>query len=82
MNVLGMFCLRDVVCRNLIAGVLTLLNTGKSECHAVRMEKVESFEIVLMRDTKFFVFTNKGFASLPDSLPLIFQVLNTNLLRK
>lgn len=24
------------------------------------MEKVESFEIVLMRDMKLFVFTNKG----------------------
>lgn len=46
------------------------------------MEKVESFEIVLMRDAKLFVFTKKGFASLPDSLTLIFQVLNTNLLRK
>lgn len=59
-----------------------MLNTGKSECHAVRMEKVKGFEIVLMRDTKLFIFTNKGFASLPDSLTLIFQVLNTNLLRK
>lgn len=81
MNVLGVFCFGDV-CRNLIAAVVTVLSTGKSECHAVKMENIESFEIVLMRDTKIFVFANKGFASLPDSLMLIFQVLNTNLLRK
>lgn len=59
-----------------------MLNTGKSECHVVRMEKVESFKIVLVRDMKLFVFTNKGFVCLPDSLTLIFQVPNKNLLRK
>lgn len=37
------------------------------------MEKVKSFEMVLMRDAKLFIFTNKGFASLPDSLTLIFS---------
>lgn len=50
-------------------------NTVKSKCHAVRVEKglVESIEIVLVRDTKLFVFTDKGLASLTDSLTLIFQ---------
>lgn len=73
-----------MVCRNLSAGVITAWHIVKSKCHAVRMEKrlVESIEIVLVRDTKLFVFPDKGFASLPDSLTLIFQVLNANLLRK
>jgi len=43
---------------------------------------VESTEIVLVRETKLFVFADKGLASLTGSLTLIFQGLNANLFRK
>lgn len=60
-------------------------NIVKSKCkgNAVRVERglVENTDIVLVRDMKLFVLTDKGMAPFTDPPLSIFQVLNTALFK-
>ncbi|TFK16026.1 tRNA (adenine(58)-N(1))-methyltransferase catalytic subunit TRMT61A [Platysternon megacephalum] len=78
---------RYVVCRSLNSGVITVWNIVKSKCKgkAVTVERglVENTDVVLVRDMKLFVLTDKGMASFTEASRPIFQTLLTyDLLKK
>ncbi|XP_075466753.1 uncharacterized protein LOC142501163 isoform X2 [Ascaphus truei] len=78
---------RYVVCRSVKPGVITVWNIVKSKCKgsAVRVERglLENTDIVLVRDMKLFVLTDRGMASFTDTPRPIFQTLLTyDLLKK
>ncbi|XP_056416173.1 uncharacterized protein LOC130357501 [Hyla sarda] len=78
---------RYVVCRSVRPGVITVWNIVKSKCKssAVRVERglVESNDIVLVRDMKLYILTDRGMASFTDTPRPIFQTLLTyDLLKK
>ncbi|KAM4807673.1 uncharacterized protein WCC33_012466 [Rhinophrynus dorsalis] len=78
---------RQVVCRSVRPGVITVWNIVKSKCKgsAVRVERglVENNDVVLVRDMKLFILTDRGMASFTDTPRPIFQTLLTyDLLKK
>ncbi|KAM4053505.1 uncharacterized protein ACNLHF_006156 isoform 2-T2 [Anomaloglossus baeobatrachus] len=78
---------RYVVCRNVRPGVISVWNIVKSKCKssAVRVERglVENNDIVLVRDMKLYILTDRGMASFTDTPRPIFQTLLTyDLLKK
>ncbi|XP_069832667.1 uncharacterized protein [Dendropsophus ebraccatus] len=77
---------RYVVCRSVRPGVITVWNIVKSKCKssAVRVERglVESNDIVLVRDMKLYILTDRGMASFTDTPRPIFQTLLTYDLSK
>ncbi|XP_053556225.1 uncharacterized protein LOC128647464 [Bombina bombina] len=78
---------RYVVCRSVKPGVITVWNIVKSKCKssAVRVERglMENTDIVLIRDMKLFILTDRGMASFTDTPRPIFQTLLTyDLLKK
>ncbi|KAG8453786.1 hypothetical protein GDO86_000422 [Hymenochirus boettgeri] len=78
---------RYVVCRSVRPGVITVWNIVKSKCKgsAVRVERglVESNDIVLVRDMKLFILTDRGMSSFSETPRPIFQTLLTyDLLKK
>ncbi|KAM8939444.1 uncharacterized protein RCH25_053088 [Pelodytes ibericus] len=78
---------RYVVCRSVRPGVITVWNIVKSKCkgNAVRVERglMESNDVVLVRDMKLFILTDRGMASFTDTPRPIFQTLLTyDLLKK
>ncbi|XP_075695609.1 uncharacterized protein LOC142661658 [Rhinoderma darwinii] len=78
---------RYVVCRSVRPGVITVWNIVKSKCKssAVRVERglVESNDIVLVRDMKLYILTDRGMASFTETPRPIFQTLLTyDLLKK
>ncbi|CAN2388681.1 AAA ATPase domain [Pristimantis euphronides] len=78
---------RYVVCRSLRPGLIAVWNIVKSKCKssAVRLERglVESNDIVLVRDMKLYILTDRGMASFTDTPRPIFQTLLTyDLLKK
>ncbi|XP_071979384.1 uncharacterized protein [Engystomops pustulosus] len=77
---------RYVVCRSVRPGVITVWNIVKSKCKssAVRVERglVESNDIVLVRDMKLYILTDRGMASFTDTPRPIFQTLLTYDLQK
>ncbi|XP_069487576.1 uncharacterized protein [Ambystoma mexicanum] len=78
---------RYVVCRSVRPGVITVWNIVKSKCKssAVRVERglVESSDIVLVKDMKLFVLTDRGMASFTETPRPLFQTLLTyDLLKK
>ncbi|XP_077158423.1 uncharacterized protein LOC143819984 isoform X2 [Paroedura picta] len=70
---------RYAVCQNMSPGAITVWNIVKSKCkhNAVRVERglVENTDVVLVRDMKLFVLTDKGMASFADPPRPIFQTL-------
>ncbi|XP_048366186.1 uncharacterized protein LOC125440412 isoform X2 [Sphaerodactylus townsendi] len=70
---------RYAVCQNMSPGAITVWNIVKSKCkrNAVRVEKglIENTDVVLVRDMKLFVLTDKGMASFADPPKPIFQTL-------
>ncbi|KAJ6668622.1 hypothetical protein lerEdw1_012104 [Lerista edwardsae] len=70
---------RYAVCQNTSPGVITVWNIVKSKCkrNAVRVERglTENTDIVLVRDMKLFIITDKGMASFVDPPRPIFQTL-------
>nr|XP_056711044.1 uncharacterized protein LOC130482358 [Euleptes europaea] len=70
---------RYAVCQNMSPGSITVWNIMKSKCkrNAVRVERglIENLDVVLMRDMKLFVLTDKGMASFADPPRPIFQTL-------
>ncbi|XP_053110680.1 uncharacterized protein LOC128326880 isoform X3 [Hemicordylus capensis] len=70
---------RYAVCQNKSPGIITVWNIVKSKCkhNAVRVERglIENTDIVLVRDMKLFVLTDKGVASFADPPQPIFQTL-------
>nr|XP_034969164.1 uncharacterized protein LOC118084041 [Zootoca vivipara] len=70
---------RYAMCRNTSPGVITVWNIMKSKCkhNAVRVERglLENTDIVLLRDMKLYVLTDKGMASFADPPRPIFQTL-------
>lgn len=74
---------RYAVCRTVSPGVITLWNIVKSKCKckAVRVERglTEATDVVLVRDMKLFVLTDKGMASFADPPRPIFQVPTVGL---
>ncbi|XP_077135681.1 uncharacterized protein LOC143793014 [Ranitomeya variabilis] len=78
---------RYVVCRNVRPGVISVWNIVKSKCKssAVRVERglVENSDVVLVRDMKLYILTDRGMASFTDTPRPIFQTLFTyDLLKK
>ncbi|CAH2300407.1 NACHT and WD repeat domain-containing 2-like isoform X3 [Pelobates cultripes] len=78
---------RYAVCRSVRPGVITVWNIVKSKCKgsAVRVERglVENTDVVLVRDMKLFILTDRGMASFTDTPRPIFQTLLTyDLLKK
>ncbi|XP_066429582.1 uncharacterized protein [Eleutherodactylus coqui] len=78
---------RYVVCRRLKPGLISVWNIVKSKCKstAVRLERglVESNDIVLVRDMRLYILTDRGMASFTDTPRPIFQTLLTyDLLNK
>ncbi|XP_073498923.1 uncharacterized protein [Phyllobates terribilis] len=78
---------RYVVCRNVRPGVISVWNIVKSKCKssAVRVERglVENSDMVLVRDMKLYILTDRGMASFTDTPRPIFQTLFTyDLLKK
>ncbi|XP_063776767.1 uncharacterized protein LOC134922808 isoform X2 [Pseudophryne corroboree] len=78
---------RYVVCRSVRPGVITVWNIVKSKCKgsAVRVERglVENSDVVLVRDMKLYVLTDRGMVSFTDTPRPIFQTLLTyDLLKK
>ncbi|XP_040275834.1 uncharacterized protein LOC120991011 [Bufo bufo] len=78
---------RYAVCRSVRPGVITVWNIVKSKCKssAVRVERglMESNDIVLVRDMKLYILTDRGMASFTDTPRPIFQTLLTyDLLKK
>ncbi|XP_044305820.1 uncharacterized protein LOC123033310 isoform X2 [Varanus komodoensis] len=70
---------RYAVCQNTSPGVITVWNIMKSKCkhNAVRVERglVTNMDIVLVRDMKLYILTDKGMASFADPPRPIFQTL-------
>ncbi|XP_072262219.1 uncharacterized protein [Pyxicephalus adspersus] len=70
---------RYVVCRSVRPGVVTVWNIVKSKCKgsAVRVERglMESNDVVLVRDMKLYILTDRGMASFTDTPRPIFQTL-------
>ncbi|XP_062837471.1 uncharacterized protein LOC100559988 isoform X3 [Anolis carolinensis] len=71
---------RYAVCRNTRSpGVITVWNIVKSKCkhNAVRVERglVENTDVVLVKDMKLYVLTDKGIAPFGDPPRPIFQTL-------
>ncbi|XP_054845628.1 uncharacterized protein LOC129336525 [Eublepharis macularius] len=70
---------RYAVCQNPSPGAITVWNIVKSKCkhNAVRVERglIENTDIVLVRDMKLFVLTDKGMASFGDPPRPLFQTL-------
>ncbi|XP_060102459.1 uncharacterized protein LOC132577048 isoform X2 [Heteronotia binoei] len=70
---------RYAVCQNMSPGAITVWNIVKSKCkhNAVRVEKglLENTDVVLVRDMKLFVLTDKGMSSFTDPPRPIFQTL-------
>ncbi|XP_078535057.1 uncharacterized protein LOC144821717 [Lissotriton helveticus] len=78
---------RYVVCRSVRPGVVTVWNIVKSKCKssAVRVERglMESSDVVLIKDMKLFILTDRGMASFAETPRPIFQTLLTyDLLKK
>ncbi|XP_075142931.1 uncharacterized protein LOC142218232 [Leptodactylus fuscus] len=78
---------RYVVCRSVRPGVITVWNIVKSKFKstAVRVERglVENNDIVLVRDMKLYILTDRGMASFTETPRPIFQTLLTyDLLKK
>ncbi|XP_030048517.1 uncharacterized protein LOC115462659 [Microcaecilia unicolor] len=78
---------RYVVCRSRKLGVITVWNIVKSKCKssAVRVERglMENTDIVLVRDMKLFILTDRVMGSFSDTPRPIFQTLLTyDLLKK
>ncbi|XP_062991183.1 uncharacterized protein LOC134404425 [Elgaria multicarinata webbii] len=78
---------RYAVCQNTSPGVITVWNIMKSKCkhNAVRVERglIENTDIVLVRDMKLYVLTDKGMTSFADPPRPIFQsLLVYDLLKK
>uniref|UniRef100_A0A8C5WG25 NACHT and WD repeat domain-containing protein 2 n=1 Tax=Leptobrachium leishanense TaxID=445787 RepID=A0A8C5WG25_9ANUR len=78
---------RYAVCRSVRPGLITIWNIVKSKCKgsAVRVERglVENNDVVLVRDMKLFILTDRGMASFTDTPRPIFQTLLTyDLLKK
>ncbi|XP_068125049.1 uncharacterized protein [Hyperolius riggenbachi] len=72
---------RYAICRSVRPGVITVWNIVKSKCKgsAVRVERglVESTDVVLVRDMKLYILTDRGMASFTDTPRPIFQTLLT-----
>ncbi|KAE8629828.1 hypothetical protein XENTR_v10000607 [Xenopus tropicalis] len=78
---------RYAICRSMKPGLITVWNIVKSKCKgsAVRVERglVESTDIVLVRDMKLFILTDRGMASFTETPRPIFQTLLTyDMLKK
>ncbi|XP_077333411.1 uncharacterized protein LOC143975182 isoform X2 [Lithobates pipiens] len=78
---------RYAICRSVRPGVVTVWNILKSKCKgsAVRVERglMESSDVVLVRDMKLYILTDRGMASFTDTPRPIFQTLLTyDLLKK
>ncbi|XP_069055414.1 uncharacterized protein [Pleurodeles waltl] len=78
---------RYVVCRSVRPGVVTVWNIVKSKCKssAVRVERglMESSDVVLIKDMKLYILTDRGMASFTENPRPIFQTLLTyDLLKK
>ncbi|KAM4706599.1 uncharacterized protein O3C94_015328 [Discoglossus pictus] len=78
---------RYVVCRSVRPGIVTVWNIVKSKCKgsAVRVERglMENTDIVLVRDMKLFILTDRDMASFTDTPRPIYQTLLTyDLLKK
>ncbi|XP_075046129.1 uncharacterized protein LOC142106687 [Mixophyes fleayi] len=77
---------RYVVCRSVRPGVITVWNIVKSKCKgsAVRVERglVENSDVVLVRDMKLYVLTDRGMVTFTDTPRPIFQTLLTYDLQK
>ncbi|KAJ7326778.1 hypothetical protein JRQ81_016537 [Phrynocephalus forsythii] len=70
---------RYAVCQNTSPGTITVWNIVKSKCkhNAVRVERglIENTDIVLVRDMKLYILTDKGMTSFGDPPKPIFQTL-------
>ncbi|XP_042323154.1 uncharacterized protein LOC121930632 isoform X2 [Sceloporus undulatus] len=70
---------RYAVCQNINPGVITVWNIVKSKCkhNAVRVERglVDNTDVVLVRDMKLYVLTDKRITSFGDPPRPIFQTL-------
>ncbi|KAM5194794.1 NACHT and WD repeat domain-containing protein 2-like [Mantella aurantiaca] len=78
---------RYAVCRSVRPGVITVWNIVKSKCKgtAVRVERglMESNDIVLVRDMKLYILTDRGMASFTDTpRPILQTLLTYDLLKK
>ncbi|XP_018086077.1 uncharacterized protein LOC108698788 isoform X2 [Xenopus laevis] len=78
---------RYAVCRSVKPGLITVWNIVKSKCKgsAVRVERglVESTDVVLVRDMKLFILTDRGMSSFTETPRPIFQTLLTyDMLKK
>uniref|UniRef100_A0A6J0UD75 Uncharacterized protein isoform X1 n=4 Tax=Pogona vitticeps TaxID=103695 RepID=A0A6J0UD75_9SAUR len=70
---------RYAVCRNTSPETITVWNIVKSKCkhNAVRVERglIENTDIVLVRDMKLYILTDKGMTSFGDPPKPVFQTL-------
>nr|XP_014340238.1 PREDICTED: uncharacterized protein LOC102364681 [Latimeria chalumnae] len=78
---------RYAVCKNLSPGTVTVWNIVKSKCkgNAVRVERglIETTDVVLVRDMKLYILSDKEVAAFTENSTPVFQTLLIyNLLRK
>ncbi|XP_043919446.1 NACHT and WD repeat domain-containing protein 2-like [Protopterus annectens] len=78
---------RYAVCRSMAPGIVTVWNIVKSKCKgsAVRVERglIENTDIVLIKDMKLYILTDRAMATFTETPRPIYQTLLTyDLLRK